>query len=190
MFHSPCCEWPYRLVKLGSARAGDVNPFQSPRARTFSMNLLNIGHQDMQWRCGVGCPVWILRANSCVFHPKQRASDTKCCGSQRHQNLSEHLREKRSTGSPAQPSAQLCYTRPTLPHLVPFYHLWVTLVLKRIGNPADCFFYSNCNSFGLVAQLSPWQQQSITDLQILQRWLLRVEHGWQHLPSETCTHQK
>lgn len=54
---------------LPSPRAGDVNPLQSSRARAFSVNLLNVGHQDMQWECGVGCPVWTLRANSCVFHP-------------------------------------------------------------------------------------------------------------------------
>lgn len=92
-----CMLWVTMQVgktRLPSPRAGDVNPLQSPRARAFSVNLLNVGHQDMHWECGVGCPVWTLWANSCVFHPQQRACDTTCCGSERCQNLNEQLREK------------------------------------------------------------------------------------------------
>lgn len=54
---------------LPPPRAGDVNSLQSPRTRAFCkfpMNLLNVGHQDMQWRSGVGCPVWTLSQFLCL----------------------------------------------------------------------------------------------------------------------------
>lgn len=87
---------------LPSPRAGDVNPLQSPKARTFSMNLLNVEYQDMQWGCGVRCPIWTHRANSCVFHPKQRASDTVCTQTLGTQTLVNTWgRNRRSPGNPA-----------------------------------------------------------------------------------------
>lgn len=165
VFHSPCCEWPCRLVKLGSPRAGDVNPFQSPRARAFSVNLLNVNQAcsgGVGWAVQFGflepIPVSSTPSKGPLTPNAVAVKGTKTL-------VNTWGRNRRSTGNPAQPSAQLCYTRPTLPYLVPFYHLWVTLYFSRYWNPCRlCFFYSNCKSFGLVAQLSPWQQQSITDL--------------------------
>lgn len=178
---------------LPSPRAGDVNPFQSPKARAFSINLLNVEYQDMQWGCGVRCPIWTHRANSRVFHPKQRASDTTCCGSQRHQNPGEYLREKQEEPRKSCLIVLLhqAYSVPFTPLLPPVGYFVLLQTFHFVLLPADIFFFTQPVT---VLVWLPGSQlgsssQSLTCKQ-LQRQLLRQEDGWQHLPSETATHQK
>lgn len=135
----------------------------SKAPRAFSINLLlNVVRHDMQWGCGVGCPVWTPRANFCVFHPKQRASDTTCCGSQRHQNLSEPLREKqeeprksRSAISTINFAIPCPLSAPLNSLLPPVGYFVLFQVLESLRN--FFYFFPWLNSFGVVAQLSPWQ---------------------------------
>lgn len=75
-------------------------------------------------------------------------------------------RNRRSPGDAAWPSPQLimlhqAHSAPFSPLLPPVGYFVLLQVLEFLW----LFFYSTCNNFGLVAQLSPGQQQSVTDLQ-------------------------
>lgn len=93
---------------LPSPRAGDVNPLQSPKARAFSVNVLNVGHQDMQWRCGVGGPVWTQSQFLCLPPLSKGALTPPAVAVKGTKNSVDTWgRNWKSPGNPAWPSAQL-----------------------------------------------------------------------------------
>lgn len=146
-----------------------------------------------------------LSANSCVLHPKQRASNSTCCDGQRQHNLSEHLREKQE-----EPRRSCTAISLACPHgvsvLIPLgcrcCKLWLLVqlimplcptvgyfVLLQVLDSLQTFFLTQPVTI-LVWLLISAASQSLTCQSQLQRWCLRLEDGWQHLPSETCTHQE
>lgn len=147
----------------------------------FSMNLLTVGHQDTQF--GLHSPFPHLP-------PKQRACDSTCCDGQKQQNLNAHLREKQEEARKSC-SAISTINYVTLSHLVPFYYLWLPLYFSRYWNLQMGFFLTQLVTIlvWLPSSHLGSSSHSLTCKQ-LQKWLLRLEDGWQHLPSETCTHQK
>lgn len=132
-------------------------------------SFLQVSHESS--KCGAprhAVEVWgglssLDSANSCVLHPKQRASDSTCCDGQRQHNLSEHLREKQE--EPRRSCTAISLACPhgvsvliplgcrccklwllvqlIMPHLVPFAQLWVTLYFCRYWTHCKLFFWLN-----------------------------------------------
>lgn len=136
-----------------------------------------------------------LSANSCVLHPKQRASNSTCCDGQRQHNLSEHLREKQE--EPRRSCTAISLACPhgvsvliplgcrccklwllvqlIMPHLPPLPNCGLLCTSAGIGLTANFFFDSTCNNFGLVAHLS---SKSIPDLSIPAPKMVPQARGW------------
>lgn len=159
---------------LSSPRAGDVNPLQPPRARAFSINLLNVGHQYMQWVCEVGCPVWTLRTSSCFFPPRKGPLTSLC--SAVAVNGTKTLvntwgRNRRSPGNPAQPSAHLimvhqAHSAPFSPLLPPMGYFVLPQVLESLQTfffTQPVTFWSGCPALTSAAAVNHWLGNSSKD---------------------------
>lgn len=180
------------------------------KGKRFSHQSCKRGAPRHAVRCGEGCSVWTLRANSCVWHPKHRVCNTLT--GKGNKNPVNTWERNRSPGNPAQPISLPCCCYPSVlvvpckccrlwplaqlimlhqahsAPLIPLYQLWVTLYFSRYWTHCKLFFTQPVTI--LVRLPSSHLSSSHHWLANSSKRLLRLEDGWQHLPSEACTHQE